>query len=313
MKRRLIQLLKLALVAVIVYFVADKLAANWHEVSQYPWRFNWLLMAVAVLAQVLTFALQAYVWALIIRGFGYRIRLGPAFKISYIANLGRYLPGKIWPVFGMLYYARRIGLAEQAAVASWALAQLFAIPAALLVATLCFLIDPGLFSTELQEQLGGSAYVAALLFIGISLFMVFWPNHTLSLFNRVLLLFKRQPVTFRLSVGLALSIYLGYALAWCLFGVSFWLFISATAPEASVPLPAAMGSFLLAYQIGYLTLLTPGGLGVREWVLTSMLSKYLGPIAAGISVAARIWNIAAEIVAALIALAIPLDSTDKSA
>ena len=58
-----------------------------------------------------------------------------------------------------------------------------------------------------------------------------------------------------------------------------------------------MGVFIIAYQVGYLAMFSPGGLGVRELVLSTLLMPYLGPLAAGVAVAARIWNILAEIMA----------------
>ena len=43
---------------------------------------------------------------------------------------------------------------------------------------------------------------------------------------------------------------------------------------------------------------------MRELILTAILTPYFGPIAAGISVAARVWNLIAEISVSLIALKI---------
>jgi uncharacterized membrane protein YbhN (UPF0104 family) len=67
-----------------------------------------------------------------------------------------------------------------------------------------------------------------------------------------------------------------------------------------------MGSFVVAYLIGYLAIFAPGGIGARELVLTGVLSPFIGPIAAGVAVAARLWNLLAEALAAIIALVIPM-------
>lgn len=64
------------------------------------------------------------------------------------------------------------------------------------------------------------------------------------------------------------------------------------------------GAYNGAYQIGYLALFAPGGLGPREFVLTVMLSPFIGPIAAAITVISRLWSILVEGIAALIALTV---------
>ena len=62
----------------------------------------------------------------------------------------------------------------------------------------------------------------------------------------------------------------------------------------------SIGAFIIAYQLGYLAFFAPGGIGVRELVLTTILVPFLGPIAASVSIAARLWNMTTEIIAALI-------------
>jgi uncharacterized membrane protein YbhN (UPF0104 family) len=74
--------------------------------------------------------------------------------------------------------------------------------------------------------------------------------------------------------------------------------------DPGIPPVVGIGSFILAYVIGYLAVFSPGGLGVRELVLIAILSPYFGPLTAGIAGIARVWNIISEIVSALIALAI---------
>jgi hypothetical protein len=147
-------------------------------------------------------------------------------------------------------------------------------------------------------------YLATGIIALISILLVVAPNRMLSLFNALLKFVKRPVVTFRLSIGLALKVYLGYLVCWMAFGVSFWMFLNGIIPNSQIPLVSAATAFVVAYQIGYLAIFTPGGLGVRELTMTGMLGQYVGSIAAGIALAARVWNLIVEFLAALIALAI---------
>ncbi len=306
-KSPIIQILKVVLVLVVVYFAGKKLIDNWHEVATYHWSLHPLLLVASIVAHIITFALMSWVWSFLIAGFGYRVSLLHAFKISYIANLGRYIPGKIWPVFGMVYLARKIKINEEAAVASWGLAQMFAIPASFLACLVTLMFHPEMFTGKIGDLMGTGIYVAAAVIFLISILLILVPDKTLLLFNFVLRLFKRSEVSFRLDKTMALKVYLGYFICWMAFGFSFWLFLHAIIAAPQIPAMAGIAAFVLAYQIGYLTLFSPGGLGVRELVLTTVLTPYIGPVAAGVAVASRLWNIVSEILAALIALKIKLN------
>jgi uncharacterized membrane protein YbhN (UPF0104 family) len=66
-----------------------------------------------------------------------------------------------------------------------------------------------------------------------------------------------------------------------------------------------MGLFIIAYQIGYLALFAPGGVGPREIMLQVLMAPFFGPtVAAAIAIAARVWVIIAEGISALLALKI---------
>ncbi|MEW6411334.1 MAG: lysylphosphatidylglycerol synthase transmembrane domain-containing protein [Candidatus Zixiibacteriota bacterium] len=304
--RAFLKVLKYILIIIVVYFAGKKLVTSWNEVITYDWVLNPYLLVLAILTHLLTFLLLAQVWCFLISGFGYRINLRTAFKISYIANLGRYIPGKVWQVFGMVYLAKKVNIKEEAAAASWGLAQMFAIPAAFLVGLVAIVWHPELLATEISRFVGTGLYVAILIVFVVSLLMIVAPNRTLLLFNVILKIFKRPPVTFQISKVTALKVYVGYFIAWAVFGLSFWLFARSIAGVIEFPVVAGIGAFVVSYQIGYLTVFSPGGLGVRELVLTSVMTAYLGPVAAGLAVASRLWNMISEIIAAIIALRIKL-------
>ncbi|MEW5995412.1 MAG: lysylphosphatidylglycerol synthase transmembrane domain-containing protein [Candidatus Zixiibacteriota bacterium] len=294
------------LALIVIYFAARQVVHSWDEVTAYPWELSvgWLILSL--IGHLITLALFSQIWCFLISGFGHQVPLKYAFKISYIASLGRYIPGKIWPVFGMAYLARQINIKEEVAVASWGIATMFALPSAFLAGLGGVLLYPELISEEFNIYIGGGVYIAAAVIAIVSILLVVAPNRALALFNVVLRALKRPVLTFRLTIGLAIKVYLGYIICWIAFGASFWMFLRAIIPDPHVPIVSAATAFVVAYQIGYLAFFSPGGLGVRELTITGMLGQYVGPIAAGIAVAARLWNLVAEFLAVLIALGIKL-------
>ncbi len=306
LKKIATNLVKLILTAVILYYIFRTLSRHWNEVVTYDWTINYGLLALSVFFHLVTFAIQAGVWCILISGFGYKIPFKYGFKISYITNLGRYLPGKVWAVFGMAYLAKKLGIKGEASVTSWIIAIIFSLPTAFLGSFLILIFYPELLSDALREKMGITIYVLAVIMLAGSLFLIITPNKTLSLFNIFLKIIRRPAIVFDVSKVTALKIYLGYFLSWISFGFSFWLLLHAIIPDPQIPLLAGIGAYVFAYQIGFVAIFTPGGIGVREFALWSMLTPYIGSVAIGVAIAARIWNIIAEIIAAVIALVIKL-------
>ena len=57
---------------------------------------------------------------------------------------------------------------------------------------------------------------------------------------------------------------------WISFGISFWLVF----PLENGFLPAIAGAFSLSWVAGYVAFFAPGGIGVREYLLTIILSSF---------------------------------------
>lgn len=305
-RKWLIRALKFVLTVALIYFAGREIAGNWQDVVNYDWKINWWLLLLSVGLHLFAFAFFSQDWCWLMRGFDLRVPLRHGFKIAYIANLGRYIPGRIWPIFGMVYVAKQMKISDSVAVASWGLALLFGMPPSFLAVFLATTIYPEMLSPDLRVYLGSALYLGMAVTFGISLMLLFAPNRSLALANFFLRLIKRPTIHFHLTIPQAALVYFGYFFGWLAYGLAFWVFIHAVAPHCDIPVFAAIGAFILSYQIGYLAIFTPGGLGARELVMIAVLTPFLGPAAAGIAVAARLWNTLSDIVASAIALKIKI-------
>ena len=71
------------------------------------------------------------------------------------------------------------------------------------------------------------------------------------------------------SVSGALRLFAVYILLWVYFGIAFLLFVKSLTPAIQLRhLLMVIGIYPLAWSIGFLSVVTPGGLGVREGVLS---------------------------------------------
>ena len=298
------------LIGVIFYFLGRQLVTNWGKVAEHDWEFNFFYLTGALLSVIVTFFVFSSVWKIIIRSLDKEVGYAKSFKIAYLANLGRYIPGKIWQMFGMIYLAKKEGVTEEEAVTSFGLSQIFAIPSGLLSGLVFIALYPGIIEqyTSIPFLKTGVFAIGGAIFV-VSLVVVFFPRPFEAIANRVFALLRRKPISLRMNKSLAAMIYVGYFLAWSLYGFSFWLFLRGITAQTPDLLPMA-GIFIIAYQVGYLMLFAPGGVGPREAMMEVMLAPFFGAgVATAIAIAARIWLICAEAVSALIALSIK--STEK--
>ncbi len=306
---RVIQVLVIGL---IFYFLGRQMYDNWSEVTKYHWQLNYFWLSLALISVIITFFVFSSVWKLIIRSLGKEVSFSHSFKIAYLANLGRYIPGKIWQMFGMIYLAKKEGVTEEEAVTSFGLSQVFAIPSGLLSGFLFLGLYPGV----LKEYSSLPFFKSGLMIVGIailllSLAVMFFPKPLEKLLNRILKIIKRNPVNLGMNKSLAASIYGGYFLAWSMYGFSFWLFLKGITTQETMLFPM-IGIFIIAYQIGYLMLFAPGGVGPREAMMEIMLAPFFGVgVAAAIAIAARVWLITAEALSALIAISIKSAEKDR--
>jgi len=297
-------IVKLVLTVVVLYFVGRQVWLNWDKVETTDWQVNlWYLIPSLLLTQLAVFIFAAC-WKRIIQGFGHTLTVTMSFKVFNLSNLGRYIPGKIWQVFGMLYLARKEGVPGEQAAASFVIVQLFTIPSSLLVYVLAAQIEPVLLTDQFAVMGKGSAYLIGALSLAACGALVFSPQPILRLANFFLKKLGRNPANFALDKRVALQIFVGYFCGWILFGLAYWLMLRSILGENSPSVIASIGLYNVAYQIGYLALFAPGGLGPREWIMGELLKPLIGPIGPAVAVLARFWSVLVDSLAAAIALII---------
>jgi len=303
-KKHLILILKLVLTAIVLYYVGRQVWVNRQAVASFKWQFNWTYLIVSFFVAQAALFLFAISWGMIIAGFGYRLSRLTSYRVLNLSNLGRYVPGKIWQLFGMLYLARQKGVPEEQAAASFVIYQLFTIPSSLLVWVIAAQFEPSLLIDKFKIMGPGSAYfVGAVALIGCMV-LIFAPQPILRLANWGLIKLGRPPVTFALDKKVALQVFVGYFFGWVLFGLAFWLFLRSVLGDATPSVLVGIGLYNVAYQIGYLALFAPGGLGPREVVIGLLLQPFVGPLAPALALVARIWSVLIDASAALVALGI---------
>lgn len=302
MKKLLSTSVKLVLTALVLFFVFRQFQEHWADIKAYQWQLDPIWAVASLIMGIFALYLHSNLWRPIIRCLGHDISGSTAFRILYLANLGRYVPGKVWQLFGVLYLTKKEGISIDKAGASFVLMQMFSLPASALVFLVAAQFESRILIDQVSLLSSGSGWALSIAMLLISGYIVFWPEKTISGVNWILVKMKQPAIELVIEKWTALKIFLGFCLAWAVYGLAFWLLTLSVSASIRVGPIAAIGIFVLAHQIGYLAIFAPGGLGPRELIMQLLLVPFLGPIAPAMVVVARVWSLLLDSLAAGLSL-----------
>jgi hypothetical protein len=283
--------LQLALTVVVTWFILDRVGLGLAELADVD-RAAWvpdplLLVASSVLLLAAYFA-SAAIWGRIVHDMGGpRLGVRDSVPIFMIANLGRYLPGKVWQVAGLAALARRQGVPAATAAAAAVLGQGIALVAAAAVGMGALLGGPE--SYRRWGLVGAALVVATIALLAVP-----------AVFARLAGIWLRVTRTEHVgNIGVlhGLRWLALYTLNWTLYAVAFWVLSRSMGLEGAL-LPVA-SAFAAAYVLGYAMVFAPAGLGPREGFMIVFLTPHLGAAPAGmIAVVSRLWTTGVELIPA---------------
>lgn len=194
---------------------------------------------------------------------------GTAHRLFYVTQAGKYVPGSLWPLVAQAALAHRYGVGRAAVLTSTTLFLLLHTVTGVVVGVL----GVGVLASG---QWAWLLYPAA----GVGVVLLLPP-----VLSRLLAAVARRrpgtrvtPPSWR-ATGAATLLMLA---AWACYGAATWLLLGLDATAGTVPL--AVGSYALAWVVGFLAFVAPAGVGAREAVLVVLLAPVVG-VGAALSVA----------------------------
>jgi len=270
-RRRLWIGLQLVGAIVVGYFVVRAFQRNWSRAAATPLDIH-LHVGRLVAAAGLVWACYVILiaaWRGVLLSWGNRLGSWEAARIWSVSNLGKYVPGKVWAVAGMVVLAERAGVAPWAAAGSAVILQALAMGTGAAVVALT--------GTATLEAVHPGAQVA-LWIIGLgslgAVGLLLSPKW-LGVLGTLLPKRIRVPLH-RPSPGAIVAGVVANLLAWGGYGVAMWLLARGILPGSQPDLLQLTGAFTGAYLAGFLFLIAPGGVGVREGIFIIMLQGSLG-------------------------------------
>ena len=294
MHSRPLQYGRLLIAFVIIFFLGKQLYNSLTELKVEASVFQpfWFIFSLILL--LIYQALLVYPWrklyASAAKNSASFLTIWTLFQLS---QFGKYIPGKVGQFVGIIALCQILGLSKTAAIASTIQG----------LALQC-LLGVGLGGTVLMSPiLRNKLYV---LYLEIPLLMglafVVGSIVILVLFFKNTKIFQKYIPTLFFISGIG-HILVTYFLFWIYFGIAFFLFIKSVHPLQYHQLFRLIGVYPLAWSIGFLSLVTPGGLGVRESILSVLLTLCLPPATVKlVALLSRLWMLSSELFVGGIAL-----------
>jgi glycosyltransferase 2 family protein len=262
------RLLKWAVVVLAVGIGSYEIAKEWDDVHHALGQIGLLASFEALLVLLVVQFANMKVWHVLLAGFGSPLRVTTAGRIVFIGQLGKYVPGSIWPILVQM----ELGAGAKVPRARSASASVVTMIVSLLAGLVTALV-----TLPFAEHSADYLWVFLLLPV-IAAFL--HPKVLNPLLGKLFKIVKRpgldQPLT-----GRVLMHALGWAFAaWIFNGLQIWILAERLGAPAGRTFLLALGGYAFAWCVGFVVVIDPAGVGLREVLLVAALSPVLSPGAA---------------------------------
>jgi hypothetical protein len=283
-KRRLV---RAALGALALVFVVLAIRSQGHEIADGLSQLSIATIVLAFVAVLGGLVATALSWRALLTGLGSPLPMAVAARVFMLAQLGKYLPGSLWPVLAQTELGRDHGVPRsRSAVAAMAVLVVSLVVGAV--------VAVGCLSLSATDAVRTYWYIGLVPVLGL---VVLSP----PVLSRVLALaFKlvRRPGADTHIAGGALLVSAAWMLVqWVCFGLQAWLLARDLGGGGDRLLLLATGAFAVAWVVGFLIVFVPAGAGAREAALVLVLGPTIGNgNALALALVSRVLLIAGDLV-----------------
>lgn len=282
---------------ILLYFLIKPFVQAQTHLKDVPFEIHggWLVCSFAAI--LFYWSAYLYPFARLLSGItGQHVSFRAAFTLFHLANITRYLPGRIWGVVRLLSISHRFGLSKTAVGSSLTLhVGIETALGGLIAMSLLFSNQMRGTAIEVLEKMQGQTLLLAFAVMGLLVGVLFLipklADHARQFLKSFSPLIK--------NTSLWVNVLVSHVLLWICQGVAFFLFVRSFDPLQWADAGVLTACFAFAWIVGFLSFLTPGGLGIREGLLGVLLANYMpAPQATLVALLCRIWMLSTEMLLA---------------
>jgi uncharacterized membrane protein YbhN (UPF0104 family) len=286
-RRRRRGILRVAVAGLFLAVIAVVLAGQWQEARPLLGRLS-VPSVLAAMAAVLAGIYATFLsWRAGLTDLGAPLPLTGGMRVFFLGQLGKYLPGSIWPAVTQMRLGRDYQVPQRASGAAVVVFMLMLVGTGLLV---------GLPVVPLLGDDAADEYHWLLLVLPVAMLLAAPPvlNRVIA---QVLRVARRPAMPSRLSAGGILRVAGWSIVAWLLYGLQVFVLARQLGAEGGwLLLLQCTGAFAVAFASGPLLLVVPAGAGVREAALLLLLGPTItAPRAAVVAVVSRLLFIVGDL------------------
>ena len=256
--RRAVQLAVLVLVVAAATWTVFQNRQSFVETVR---SVGWGGVLLALVAGLLGVGVSGLEWRAVLGGFGVRLGVADALGVFFVSQLGKYLPGSVWPVVMQMEAGRQRGASRKTVLT----ANLVAI--ALSLAT-GLVIAGALLPFSSPDALRRFWWALAALPVVVVLAL---PRSLPSLMNLGFRLLRRSPIEVDMAPRASLVAAGWAALSWLGQGLLLAVLVCTVVGFSWGAVALSVGGTALAITAGILFIPAPAGAGLREVVLGFVL------------------------------------------
>lgn len=204
-------------------------------------------------------------WRAVVADLGSPLAVGTASRIFFLGQLGKYLPGSVWPVVAQMELGTDAAVPRRRSAA-----------AALVIYAVNIFTGALVAALTLPIAAAGSTAWSPLSVLALPAGLVLLhPRVVNPLLNRGLRMLRREPLEHPLTGRGLLAAGSWATTMWVCYGLHVLVLARDVGGTGVRLLPLAVGGFALAWVTGFLVVVAPAGAGAREAALVLALGGAL--------------------------------------
>lgn len=280
--RRGADLLAIAFVLVAVGVATWALWGELPSIAAAVTRIAWWRVAAATALVVAGLLATAEVWRACLAGLGSSVSASGARRIFFPAQVGKYLPGAVWPFLAQMRLAREQGVPGGLALLAGATFMAVHIVTSVIVGALLLISEPTLLDRFAWVALGAPFALVLL-----------HPKIVSAIARKVA---RADQAIAPMGWSAVLRPILWMVPAWVCYGAAAWLLANTFGGPSLQLAVVSTGGFALSWLVGVLIVIAPAGVGARETVIALALAPIIGvAAAASVGLVLRVCHTVADV------------------
>ena len=252
--------ISLTLVMIAIYFFYINFKSNYEVFRDFKFRINILYVILSYIVTTISFLIDTFIFYRCINKLaeGKRISFIEAVAVLNTSSFFKYVPGVVWGYMAQTLWFSEKGISKSKVLYANFVCSISVVIVSVLLGISCLAHD--------FLVMGIKNKIVLLTFFILDLLFIVFNSTIIGFYIRIANSYLNRKIQkFHMPKSLLLGIQLLYLIQWNFLGVGGYFLAKGIGLEVLFTnFYAILASISLSWVIGYISIVTPGGIGVRE-------------------------------------------------